>query len=313
MKETFITLFDSRYLPQGIALCESLNSHNYDFELLIFCLDDACFNILNNEKIPNIKLFELKNFENKSLKSKKLNRSKAEYCWTLTPWTIQWALELNSQAKRITYLDADLFFLYSPREIFKEFELSGKEVLITKHASSPEYDLSAVSGKFCVQFITFNRGCGEKILHEWRDNCMNWCFNYYEKGKYGDQKYLDFWPINYPNKIHILNSIESAQGPWNANRFPFSDAVFFHFHGFKIISENNFLISAYPIPIQTKINIYKPYIKIIKKNMNLLKKYDFNLKECFTKINFPLFIYKFLYQLKLIISKINRYNIHIKS
>ena len=50
MKETFITLFDSRYLPQGIALCESLNSHNYDFELLIFCLDDACFNILNNEK-----------------------------------------------------------------------------------------------------------------------------------------------------------------------------------------------------------------------------------------------------------------------
>ena len=65
--------------------------------------------------------------------SVKRSRSKAEYCWTLTPWSIQWALSADIEASRVTYLDADTYFLKSPSEIFHEFDLSGKSFLITEH------------------------------------------------------------------------------------------------------------------------------------------------------------------------------------
>ena len=59
-----------------------------------------------------------------------------------------------------------IYFFYIVQEKYLKDLIERKEVLITKHASSPEYDLSAVSGKFCVQFITFNRG-RVKNTNEW--------------------------------------------------------------------------------------------------------------------------------------------------
>jgi hypothetical protein len=46
---------------------------------------------------------------------------------------------------RVTYLDADLWFRKNPTPIFQEFDKSGKDVSITDHAYSPEYDLSEKS------------------------------------------------------------------------------------------------------------------------------------------------------------------------
>ena len=104
---------------------------------------------------------------------------------------------------RLTYLDADLFFL-NLQPIFDEFLNSNKSVLITKHAFSPSSDYSHISGHL-VQFISFKRDLGLEILLEWKNKCINWCFDWCEDGKYGDQKYLEEWPIKYYESVHVLH------------------------------------------------------------------------------------------------------------
>ena len=276
-REAFVTLFDRNYLPQGLTLYYSMISRGVKFTLFILCLDKETYKILKKQNNKNIKLLDLEDFENDELKNKKKSRKKSEYCWTLTSWAIQWCLEKNPQINRITYLDADLYFLKNPRFIFDEFDKSKKSVLITKHSYSPEYDQSLTSGTYCVQFLIVSRGEGEIILHDWRDKCMNWCFDYFDNGKYGDQKYLDEWPVKYSDLVHVLANECAAQGPWNAKRFPYSDAIFFHFHGLKILSQKNIFLSTYYLPRPTYINVYKPYIGEIKKTLNNLKIYNYKI------------------------------------
>ena len=138
-----------------------------------------------------------------------------------------------------------------------------------------------------------SRGLGETVLHDWRDKCMDWCFNYYEDGKYGDQKYLDEWPEKYPDIVHIFSQESSAQAPWNALRFPYSDAIFYHFHGFKILSKNKYFLSTYLIPRPTYINIYLPYIHCIKKIILKLEQNKYKIK----KQNFFMRLFPFFYTL----------------
>ncbi len=310
-EEIFITLFDINYLPQGLSLYKSLNSHNFDFKLFVLCLDEATYSILKKQNHKNLEILKLKDFENDALKEKKINRTKTEYCWTLTSWAIQWCLEINPDINRVTYLDADLFFFKNPNKIFKDLNQSGKEILITKHAFSPEYDQSLTSGIYCVQFLTISRGAGEIVLKKWRDQCMEWCFNFYEDDKFGDQKYLDLWPENYDDIVHVLTIESFAQAPWNATRFPYSDAVFYHFHGFKIISKNKFLLSTYLIPRPTYLHIYKPYIKIIKQTLLELLNYDYKVRNYNIMMEFFPILYSIKIKMRNVFRKYLIPNIHI--
>ena len=102
----------------------------------------------------------------------------------------------------------------------------------------------------------------------------------------------------YSEIVHVLKSVEVAQGPWNSNRFPHSDAIFFHFHGLKIISENTFLISKYPIPYPTRKNIYLPYCLELKKSLIILEKHNLNIKESKSKSKFLLIMLNLYYYIK---------------
>ena len=54
---------------------------------------------------------------------------------------------------------------------------------------------------------------------------MEWCFNRFEEGKFGDQKYLDKWPELFDDKVHILSNKELLLAPWNATRFPYTNSI----------------------------------------------------------------------------------------
>ena len=139
----------------------------------MLCVDQKSFDFLSGLSLDNLFLLNLSELENDNLLEVKSIRSRAEYCWTLTPWSIQWVFEADPSARRVTYLDADLFLLDSPSEIFAELDSSGKSFLITEHGYSPQLDQSYTSGRFCVQFVPVVRGRGEVVLHWWRIDVWN--------------------------------------------------------------------------------------------------------------------------------------------
>jgi len=259
--EHYVTLFDSLFLPQGLALHMSMQRHVGEYTLWILCVDDEVYEALIKFNLPNVQLLQLSKLETPELLAAKPTRSNGEYCWTLTPFAPRFVFEANEELSRVTYIDADIWFLKNPELIFKEFEVSGKDVLITDHAYAPEYDQSATSGQYCVQFMTFTRLGGEVVRKWWEDSCVEWCFARFEPGRFGDQKYLDDWPTRFEEFVHVLTHESWTQAPWNATRFPYSQAIFYHFHGLRIASKNEIDFgSAYCLPNSLIRNVYDPYI-----------------------------------------------------
>ena len=150
----YVTLFNSNFLPQGLALYESLTCHASPFTLWVLCMDDKAKTILDRLSKPGIKAMAASEFETVQLLEIKQQRSLVEYCWTLTPMAPKIVFDRDQSVERVTYLDADLFFLKDPEPIHQEFRESGKSVMITEHAFDSLNDRSAQSGRFCVQFMT---------------------------------------------------------------------------------------------------------------------------------------------------------------
>lgn len=269
--EHFVTLFDKFFLPQGLALHMSMERHINKFTLWILCVDKKTFDILSALKLNNVKLLQLEKFENENLLAVKANRSKGEYCWTLTPFVPKFVFESDVDVDRVTYLDADLWFRKQPQELFDELNKSGKHVLITDHAYAPEYDQSKTSGQYCVQFMTFTKQGGEIVRKWWEERCLEWCFNRYEDGKFGDQMYLDDWPIRFKDSVHVLKNKELTLAPWNATRFPYGNSIVYHFHGLRLLSKHRVSIGSYYLPDVVIKNIYHLYLNDIKEAIRILE------------------------------------------
>ena len=260
--EHFVTLFDSCFLPQGLALLESLQLHCSDFTLWVLCLDHEVEQSLLKLNLPNLCLLSLSDLETTHLRELRQQRSRAEYCWTLTPWSIHWVFCQFPSAARVTYIDADTFFFQNPKPLLEEFGASQKGVLITEHAYAPECDGAILSGRYCVQFITFSVSTGLEILSWWKDQCMAWCFNRFENGLFGDQKYLESFEKLWPDQVFSVGREGQFQAPWNASIFRPSDALMFHFHGLRLEGFRCFL-THYTLPFTTLDQIYKPYLAIL--------------------------------------------------
>jgi hypothetical protein len=276
--EHFVTLFDSNFLPMGMALHESLSAHGQPFHLWILCMDELVEEQLKRISLPNVTLMPLRKAETQEMLSVKGERNRAEYCWTLTPFTYQMVFDSDQNIQRVTYVDADLYFFDSPRVLLDELDASGKHVLITEHAYAPEYSRGqAVNGRFCVQFLTFRRTPQAlKVMRWWQERCIEWCFDRNEDGKFGDQKYLDSWPELFGNEVAIVQQTDKTLAPWNVNYLENKlqgrlAPVFYHFHGIRITGPDRVqLYRFYNIGMQGLL-LYDLYFKALQKSFATLK------------------------------------------
>jgi hypothetical protein len=307
--ENFITLYNYNYLPQGLSLYNSLKLNFKNFNLWVVCLDSKVENFLKKKNYSNLKIISLTELECKKLQKVKKRRSLVEYCWTLTPFLPSYFFKKYHKCKRITYIDADIFFFNSPKKIIDEFLRSKKKIYLTEHSFENKKDAN-FAGRFCVQYMIFkNEKITKIILKKWQNQCIKWCHAYHHNGKFGDQKYLDKWPTKYKKYICISKNNNFFQGPWNINKFENQNLIFYHFHGLKILDKKVYIFSKYGISKKALKSLYFPYVKILKKNLKIINDSFKQYEEKYLFINdLKLFFYNKFFKKK----KINRFIFYLE-
>jgi hypothetical protein len=278
--ENFVTFFDRNYLPQGIALYLSMVRHLPHFKLWIVCVDDDTFKVIDQMEDPRIVAIDFDSFENDHLKQARTNRSYVEFLWTLTPFISSYVFNVDNSIDRVTYIDADMYFLRNPKEIYTFFDLSGCSALITSHDFSSKHDHGDKNGKFCVQFMPFNRNGSAAILEWWGERCLESCSSKAENGVFGDQKYIEEWPGMFPDLVAIYPSIGSFLAPWNMDKYPPKAGYIYHFHSLRILKDKKVaLVNAdYTVPDDFIKEVYKPYLSDLSCAQTMLDTLGLTLK-----------------------------------
>ena len=196
----------------------SLKKYCPDCHLYIFAFDDLALDVLRKLNLESTTIISLKEFEDVELLKIKPTRTTSEYCWTCASSSILYVIE-KFNLPMCTYLDADLLFFNNPRMLTDE--LGDNSISLSLHRFDPAHDKSAISGKYCVQFVTFkNDERGMEALRWWRNACLDWCYARTEDGKFGDQKYLDDWTERFQG-VYVINNLGAGIAPWNISRYDF--------------------------------------------------------------------------------------------
>lgn len=292
MMQNYCTLFDSFYLNRGLVMYESLRKHCPLFHLYIFAFDDKAFKILKELNLEYVTVIPLSDFENEDLLRIKPTRSIGEYCWTSTPYTIQYSIE-RFNLPQCTYVDADLSFYSDPGVLLNE--MGDNSILITEHRYSELYNSAKTHGIYCVQFLSIkNDENGKAALYWWRDRCLEWCYSRLEDGKFGDQKYLDDWTSRFKG-VHVLQHLGGGVAPWNIQQYELNKdktncwwitekssgkkqkLVFYHFHYVKFLVRNRIDLSDYQINDPHVFSLYAEYLKRINTTNTFLAAFDYKL------------------------------------
>lgn len=272
----YATYFDNFYLPFFLNLVESMQQHCSPFVLFAVCLDEASFQNVSALKLEGIVPISFSEYEktNARLLAVKPNRSRIEYYFTLGPTVLQHIFDINPNIDALTYLDADLYFFDSPEAIFDEANESN--VTIISHKFNARLKSFEKYGKYNVAWITFRRTeVGMQCLNDWSNDCIDWCHDYVDGDKYGDQKYLDSWIKKYEGVCDLQHKGANL-APWNFRNFKITERenriyideqplIFYHFAGLKQLDVHAFTTSANKYlfwqPRILKEKIYLPFIK----------------------------------------------------
>lgn len=217
----FATYFDRGFLIQGLALWRSLARHDDEAYLWVLALDEFTAAFLCELGEPRLRVIPIAELEagDPGLRPAKANRSRVEYFFTLSPCWPRWLLATRPEIGRLTYLDADMLFFASPAQIFEEMDRVRASVLITAHRFPRWLRHYEIHGQFNVGILSFrNDEAGRSCLDRWRSQCLEWCHDWLDDGRYADQKYLDEWPARLGPALLVLDHPGVNLAPWNWSR-----------------------------------------------------------------------------------------------
>lgn len=275
-KRFYCTHFDINYLAHALSLLDSLDKRDNYFVLFMFCMDNESFKHLKNLDLPNAIIISYLDLEEAipELKIAKLNRSKVEYFYTCSPAICYFTIMNYFEVNLITYLDSDLYFFSSPGPLFEE--LGNNSIGIIEHRFHWLTKRNIIYGKFNVGWVSFRKDeIGFTCLKDWMYDCIKWCYQKLEDGKYADQKYLDFWPSKYEN-VSIIKNVSANLAIWNIGNYNLTNIgndvfvngqklIFYHFASLKQVSDFEFTSDLSRVFVKTtnliQNLIYIPYAK----------------------------------------------------
>lgn len=276
----YCTYFDRGFLPQGLALWQSLRRHDPGSRLWVLALDEATGAALEGLKDDRLQVVPLARLEadDPALVTAKANRSRVEYYFTLSPCWPLWLLQHQPEIEAVTYLDADLLFFADPCEWFAEIAAAGASVAITAHRYPPELRALEKWGRYNVGIQYYRRDePGLAVLADWRQRCLEWCHDRLEPDRFADQKYLEAWPARFGRAVHVVTHPGINAAPWNWSGARWSVAaeglqvdgrplVVFHFAKFRPLvgaiwdsGQMEFAV----MPRWLRARVYEPYVRAL--------------------------------------------------
>jgi hypothetical protein len=284
----FCTLFNWRYLPQGVALYRSLDrATRGNFTLHILCIDGFALAALRSLDLPRARLIPLGEIEDDRLHALRNQRSIGEFCWTCTTPLLLHVMAQQPQDAVVTYVDADLWFDADPHAVLEE--MGSGSIYVHEHDFAPEHHtLAASSGRFNVGLVSFrNNAEGLGCLERWRSQCMDECVMDPAAGKCGDQNYLDEWPERYSGLV-ISKNPGVGLAPWNIGKHSIASAgghffadgrpmIFYHFHALSMLRPRlgvwpMVMASGYTVDLVIADTLYARYVRELRKATRQLKK-----------------------------------------
>ncbi len=272
MGNAFCVILSKYRLYQGIALYRSLENHYPEFTMFILCVDEVTHNICSKLSLGKAILIKAEELYDKRLEEAKRNRRLNEYCWTLKPFFISHVLCNYEFVENAVSLDADIFFFHNPSPIFKR---QGEyNVLLSEHNYlEKDAGVAKYCGIYNSGFIVFKKcSATMELLKWWEEKCIEWCFDGIGEGRFGDQKYLDFFEELFEGvKTITVPGVNIA--PWNEDRYKFSEKnqevyvnenrlIFYHYCGLRLIDKYVYALVIGNQEINTYIHI--PYTKMLK-------------------------------------------------
>ena len=286
MKYHFCTCFDNNYLIYGCALYDSLRRIVADFTLYIVCLDETVRENLATLGWPEAVLIPLSEIEadDPEYAATAATRSRVEYIFTLSPVMPLYLLRKYPEIDILAYLDSDLYFFASPEVLYQE--MGDRSLLIFEHDFYREESFRARdAGRFNMAFQLYrNDPTGRACLNHWRRECLEWCFDRMEDGKFADQKYLEEWPEKF-GAVIASNHSGGGLAPWNCGKHRFNlsgtapeadgkPVIFYHYQGCKAL-EMNVLLAGSHLFLRYLSNpladyFYGTYFRALQKNKKML-------------------------------------------
>jgi hypothetical protein len=273
----YCTCFDSNYLSRGLALYRSLQRHAAGSRLWVLCLDDACHRYLAKLGLPHLIAVSLAEFEaaDPAVAATRPSRSRVEYYFTLTPAWLIHVLDREPKSEWVTYLDGDLYFFDSPARIFDELEAAAFAII--PHRYTPAIESLKKFGVFNVGWVgARNDFDGLASVRWWREQCIQWCYDYVDGERFADQGYLQMIAAWFP-RVKAIENVGANLAPWNVGNYRIAfdagkvwiDAthplIFFHFQGikkaFSCFIFNSHRIYRAPFSSTVRDRVYRPYIE----------------------------------------------------
>ena len=302
----FYTLFDSNYIDRALVMYDSLVSVCEDATIYVVAFDKACYDALSELSLPHMVAIPYDEFEDDVLRDLKANRSRREYLWTCSGYSIRYIMK-RFDLPHLTYIDSDLCFYDSPVQAVERFLQSTNDAAIISHRFSdhPENRYNArMYGTYCVQFNTFkNTENGKRILNWWIDRCIESCPGDAVDGLFGDQKYLDSFAELFDG-VYEYEDFGFGVAPWNVDDFVLYDdepnrdgihdnnsiliknrhtgasgqIIFYHFHSLDVFEDGGSNIRVFIRPGRHDSalveKLYIPYMRaLIKKRRYLQKRF----------------------------------------
>jgi hypothetical protein len=275
----YCTYFNEYYAHKYLALVSSMEEHCGDYLLYSICMDEASFHIVRNLNNSHVQAILWSDYEQRDtmLIHAKANRSLVEYFFTCSAVICFYFLQKVPKGELLTYLDCDMFFYSNPEPIFSEME--NKSIGIIEHKFHGLGKRLIKYGIYNVGWVNFrNDDEGVRCVSKWRQDCLDWCYDKLEDGKFADQKYLEKWPDEF-KRLQVIQHIGANVAPWNVGLYVVSKhantllvnktpIIFYHFAGFKKNSRGKYTSGCglFFTRLQgcLRHHIYQPYTNIIE-------------------------------------------------